>query len=180
MGTKKKVCLYVKSNKSKSVIFQNVNHVLSDNGDTGNEQAIFNVGANSEGSFPIKESKFYEFKLILFLKDLMSYSKVYFSMLGNKEMTDNVAYVAISRLIFDPSVDGNVVGCAKFSFDKTLLNRQEDAVGDGFLIIEGSFQSNGNGFLIPAISFDAMTGEDKVLQGSRFTLKEVKTTSDIV
>jgi hypothetical protein len=172
--------IILKCSNQESVIFQNADRVLVDKFDSGTEQSIFNVGTSGNGSVPIKEGRFYQFKAIVFLKDLVSYSKLYFSMLGDKEMTDDIAYIANSRLIYDPSVDGNPVAIDAYSFSKTCINNEDENVGNGFFKVEGSFRAIGNGFLIPAISFDGMTSEDKVLCGSRFSLKEIATTADIV
>jgi hypothetical protein len=163
-----------------SFMLQDTTRTLIDSTD---EQKIFNVGSSGNGSVPIKTGKFYKFELILFLSDLVSYSKLFFSMLGNKEMTDEVSYMSMSTLIEDsnPDIPSSVYGEKSSTFDQTLINKTPDNVGDGFAVIRGSFVATGNGYIIPAISFEGMSGSDKVLKGTTFVLTEqTPTTNDIV
>jgi hypothetical protein len=170
-----------KSDLLKTVMLQNTNYSLVDSG--GTTQKIFNVGSSGNGSFPITSGITYEFKLLLFLEGLLNTTQLSFAMLGDVANTSNVRYQSLS--VFDndtgePDYQGLVDARVGISFSDLLINNTINNTGKASAVIEGTFTATDNGYLIPAINIEQMSGSDTVSRGTYFTVIPIVTSSTIV
>jgi hypothetical protein len=170
-----------KSDLLKTVMFQNSNYTLDDS--SGTTQKIFNIGSSGNGSFPITNGITYEFKLLLFLEELLSTTQLSFAMLGDVGNTSNVKYQSLSVFdndIGEPDYQGLVDARVGTSFSDSLINNTINNTGKASAVIEGTFTATDNGYLIPAINVEQMSGGDKVSRGTSFTVIPIMTSSNIV
>jgi hypothetical protein len=104
-------------------------------------------------------------------------------MLGDVANTSNVRYQSLS--VFDndtgePDYQGLVDARVGISFSDLLINNTINNTGKASAVIEGTFTATDNGYLIPAINIEQMSGIDTVSRGTSFTVIPIVTSSTIV
>lgn len=139
----------------------------------------FNKGINNNGSFPVLANRDYEFSAKLIISEFgLTYNTLYFGMLGDVQNVGNIKYTSLCFPEIN-EINENLVFGNFIDFNKKAVNNQV-ANERIILQLDGTFSCFSNGYLQPAIAFNASGFDVFVESSSFFKVTEIETTNDIL